>query len=416
MLQSLRVAFFLASRQLRRSGKGTTLLIIFIMTLTFLNLVFVSGVLLGLVEGARSAYKDQYSGDVLISELPTKNYIENSQRIVRTLEQYDDVAAISPRYGRSGRLIADFQKKTKGGDKPDEVGTLVIGIDPVREQSVTNLESLLIAGEYLTPSDNNVILVGSQLLEEYAGTTAPGEGTISGVGVGDKVRVEVGDTIIEPTVKGILKSKVGAVGQRIYFVDRELRPLINRTDGNLFEIAAALEPGASNVAVVEALKSAGYDRDALVQTYEESQGKFFDDISVTFGVLGNVIGSIGLAVASITIFIVIFINAVTRRRYIGIMKGIGIDRRVILFSYVMQSLFYTVIGSAIGVAILFGLLKPYIAENPINFPFSDGILVAEPESVALRIIVTLVITIIAGYVPARIIVQKNTLDSILGRE
>ena len=44
-----RVGWFLAVRQMRRSSKWTTALIIFIMVLTFLNLVVVSGLLLGLI-------------------------------------------------------------------------------------------------------------------------------------------------------------------------------------------------------------------------------------------------------------------------------------------------------------------------------------------------------------------------------
>jgi hypothetical protein len=61
------------------------------------------------------------------------------------------------------------------------------------------------------------------------------------------------------------------------------------------------------------------------------------------------------------------------------------------------------------------LLVPYFASHPINFPFSDGILVAPILGTGIRISLLIVSTIIAGYVPARLIVRKNTLDSILGR-
>jgi hypothetical protein len=71
--------------------------------------------------------------------------------------------------------------------------------------------------------------------------------------------------------------------------------------------------------------------------------------------------------------------------------------------------------SAIGLALTFGFLKPYFDANPINFPFSDGILAATPEGAFTRVAILLIVTIIAGYIPATIIVRKNTLDSILGR-
>ena len=97
------------------------------------------------------------------------------------------------------------------------------------------------------------------------------------------------------------------------------------------------------------------------------------------------------------------------------MKGIGIDGVVIEISYVIQSCFYAICGSAIGLVILYLLLIPYFIEHPINFPFSDGILVAPYFETMLRMMLLVFATIIAGYIPARMIVRRNTLDAILGR-
>jgi ABC-type antimicrobial peptide transport system permease subunit len=176
-----------------------------------------------------------------------------------------------------------------------------------------------------------------------------------------------------------------------------------------------LKPGADAKAVKESLLRSGVGKYARVQTFEDAQPKFLLDIKATFALLGNMISSIGLAVASITIFIVIFINAITRRKFIGILKGIGISGRTIETSYVFQSIFYAVCGSAIGLLILYGFLKPFITAHPINFPFSDGILVAPLLGTMIKVLILVVTTFIAGYIPARMIVRRNTLDSILGR-
>jgi ABC-type lipoprotein release transport system permease subunit len=69
----------------------------------------------------------------------------------------------------------------------------------------------------------------------------------------------------------------------------------------------------------------------------------------------------------------------------------------------------------IALVLIFTLIKPYFADNPLDFPFSDGILVAEPTDVALRACILLIITIFAGYFPARLVVKQKTLDAILGR-
>ena len=159
----------------------------------------------------------------------------------------------------------------------------------------------------------------------------------------------------------------------------------------------------------------GIGQYAKVQTFEEGEPKFLKDIKDTFALLGNMISSIGLVVASITIFIVIFINAITRRKFIGILKGIGISGKTIEISYLFQSIFYALSGSAIGLILLYGILVPYVNSHPINFPFSDGILVATISGTFLRVALLVFATMIAGYIPARMIVRKNTLDAILGR-
>ena len=181
------------------------------------------------------------------------------------------------------------------------------------------------------------------------------------------------------------------------------------------EISIAVQPGVDPNEITRRLKAAGVDQVAKVQTFSEAEPKFLKDIKATFALLGNAISSIGLAVASITVFIVIFINAITRRKFIGIAKGIGISGRAIEFSYVMQSFFYAICGSLIGIVLVYTLLVPYFAANPINFPFSDGILVAPILGTSIRVSLLIFATIVAGYVPARLIVRKNTLDSILGR-
>ncbi len=152
-----------------------------------------------------------------------------------------------------------------------------------------------------------------------------------------------------------------------------------------------------------------------VQTSSEAIPSFLRDIETTMGVLGNALSSIALVVASITIFIVIYINAVTKRKFIGIMKGIGISPLAVQFSYVYQALFYGFAGTGVGAALTFGLLRPFFDTHPINFPFSDGILVATASGAFQRGMILMVVTLFAGYIPATIIAKKNTLDSILGR-
>jgi ABC-type lipoprotein release transport system permease subunit len=413
---NFRIAFFLAVRQLRRSSKWTNSLIIFVMILTFLNLVIVSGILVGLIQGAIEAVRAQYTSDVIVSNLNTKTYIEYSPEIINIIKSLPDIKAYTARYISSGTLEANYKSRTDPDEKPNTAGSQIVGIDPVAENSVTGLSNWMVEGEYLQPGDYDQIVLGSYLVKKYLPVDSPGFSALDNVGPGSKIRLNINGVVREVTVKGIIKTKVDEVSFRAYMIDSQLRSMIGRNDFNVDEIAIQLHKGVDPTTVRDILIQNGAGEFAKVQSSADAQPKFIKDIKDTFALLGNMISSIGLVVASITIFIVIFINALTRRKFIGILKGIGINGKAIELSYVMQSIFYAFIGSAIGFVLLYAFLQPFIARHPINFPFSDGILVAPLTGTLLRISLLVIATIIAGYIPARMIVRKNTLDSILGRK
>ena len=66
---SLKVGFFLAIREIKKSSILANGLIIMVMMLTFLNLMVGRGVLIGLPEGATNSFKTQYAGDLIITKL-----------------------------------------------------------------------------------------------------------------------------------------------------------------------------------------------------------------------------------------------------------------------------------------------------------------------------------------------------------
>lgn len=414
-LISLKLGFFLALRQVRRSNKATTALIIFIMSLTFLNLVVIRGVLVGLIQSTIDVYKERFTGDIMISTPLKKEYIEGSPTILKVIESLPWVTSYSSRYTKAGKIEGTYKERIDYTEKANEANATITGIDPEKEDRTTHLSSKILKGQYLTKDDTESVLLGAYLLKEYFPVESAAFSTLENVGVGSKIRITVGGDTKEFTIKGILKTKVDEIDMRVFMLDSMLRNLIGRTDYNVNEIAIRITPNTDPMMVKNALLANGVDKTSRVQTFEEGLPKFVEDMRDTFALLGNIVGSIGLVVASITIFIVVYINAITRKKFIGILKGIGIDSQAIEIAYVFQSVFYAIVGIGVGLLILYGFLVPFIAAHPIQFPFSDGILVAEPSATFLRVLLLALATVIAGYVPARIVVNKNTLDSILGR-
>ncbi len=415
IIVSIKVGYFLAVRDINRANKWTTILITFVMMLTFLNLIVIRGILVGLTEGSVRSYRERYTGNIFLSVLDKKSYIEDSHLAIGLSEQIGMIQSVSPRYTAPAKLEADYKTQTRRDEETDRATGVVAGINPEKEDKVTGLSQLVIKGSYLDSSKKDQILVGVSLLQKYQSAAGTGTLALKNADVGSVVRITINDIVKEVTIVGVVKGKVQGIDSRIFMLDRELRPIIGRDDFNVNEIAIKSKNDESDLAIKSIFLGNQIDNLAKVQTWQEAQPQFIRDISATFALLGNVIGGIGLVVASITIFIVIFVNAITRRKYIGILKGIGINALAIETSYVFQSLFYASGGTIFGMVIVYGLMVPYFANHPIDFPFSEGIFVADLPGVLLRIFILFVATIIAGYIPARIVVKQRTLDAILGR-
>ena len=414
-LRNVKVGWFLAKRDIRRANIWTTTLIMAVMTLTFLNLVVVSGILIGLIQGSEDAQKKYSIGDVVITSFLNRSYILNTQEVVNIVKTIPNYKNHTVRYAGSAKFESDYRTTIKPGELRNGAGGSFLGIDPIQEEKFSGVSKFIVRGSYLTPQDQDSVLIGKNLLYEFTPIDAPGFQTLKNVTVGSRIRVTVDSKSKEYIIKGIISSKVDDFDTSVVALDSEVRKMIGREDFNASKIAIQVLPGTDPLLIKEYLTNNGVGEFARVQTAEDAFPKFLKDIKATFGILGSAISGIGLVVASITIFIVIFVNAITRRRYLGILKGIGIDRRAILYSYMYEAVIYALSGIIVGMVLIFFFIKPYFAENPINFPFSDGILVATLSGTLFRAGILLVTTMVAGFIPAKMVIKQNTLSAILGR-
>lgn len=412
MWRAIQVGWFLAYRQIKRSSVWTTSLIVFIMTLTFLNLVVTSGILVGLIVGINQEFKTRLNGDLTISPLDEKKQIEKTTEILSIIRSNPEVKVFSTRYIEGATLEAGY-KTRKDADEPNKVGAPLVGINPVQEDEFGGLSGKMIEGRFLESGDSDVVVLGKDLVEKYQ--IDANRPSLKNVATGDKIRIKIGDNTKEYTIVGIIQAKADVISGRVYMAESEFLKFTGALNYDADEIGIKTTTDAAALALQKTLKENGYGEYAKIQTFEEGTPQFVRDIAALFGTLGNFFGSIGIVVASITLFIVVFINAVTRRKYIGILKGIGVSERAIEYAYVMQSFFYSVIGSGIGILITYTLLVPFFQANPINFPFSDGILVAPLDGTFIRMGILVFTAIVAGYIPAKMIVRQNTLNAILGR-
>ncbi len=413
--KDLTVGQFLAVRELKRNNPWSTALIIFVMSLTFFNMVLMGGILIGLADGMMNSFKTYYSSDILIKPVSQNTSISQTSMLDSVIKSLPSYKALSKRYTVPAILENEGKIKIKDTEIGQRVSGTLVGINPNEEDAVTGLSSQLIEGEFLSDYDTEGIIVGKSLLAEYSKGSST-ESRLEGVVVGSQLKLMIGKTETDVSVKGIIDTGNSTVDSRIFILESTMRALTNNQNLNVNEIAVLLSHGSDNKdAKGYIVDNFSYNTDIIVETAEETLPKAISDMKKTFSMLGNIVGVISLIVGAITIFIVIFVNAITRRKYIGIMKGIGISARAIEISYVIQSLFYALSGILFSSLIIIWFLAPWFDLHPLQFPVTEGRLAITTNGLIIRGLILTVTAFISGYVPAWMVTKQNTLDAILGR-
>lgn len=414
---SFTVGRFLAIRDLKRSNPWTTLLIVFVMSLTFLNMVLIGGLLLGLAQGMIGSFKQYYSADLFITPSTEKSIIEQTQDITSAVETIPNLDSYTLRITTPAKVEYGHRTRTEPTDIVENSQAVLTGINFSQENEVIDLSKKVIEGEYLSDIDFNSVLVGKNLFEKYSNRPdSSTEQKLKNAEVGSVVNVVVGNTQKEFIIKGIVGTGNNTIDSRIFVVDVAAREMKNQE--NLYANEIAIKLTSANLVD----ESRSYlqsilenNQDITIQTADEAVPGSSVDITKTFKLLGNLVGVIALIVGAITIFIVIFVNAITRRKYIGILKGIGISAQAIEISYVIQSLFYALSGVLLASLFLMGFLKPYLDIHPLVLPIAEGRLAVTNGDILTRGITLIITSLISGFIPARLVTRQNTLDSILGK-
>lgn len=414
---SFTVGRFLAIRDLKRSNPWTTLLIIFVMSLTFLNMVLIGGLLLGLAQGMIGSFKQYYSADLFITPSTEKSIIEQTQDITSAVETIPNLDSYTLRITTPAKVEYGHRTRTEPTDIVENSQAVLTGINFAQENEVTDLSKKVIEGEYLSDTDFNSVLVGKNLFEKYSNRPdSSTEQKLKNAEVGSVVNIIVGNTQKEFIIKGIVGTGNNTIDSRIFVVDAAAREMKNQENLDVNEIAIKLTStnlvNESRSYLQSILEK---NQDITIQTADEAVPGSSADITKTFKLLGNLVGVIALIVGAITIFIVIFVNAITRRKYIGILKGIGISAQAIEISYVIQSLFYALSGVLLASLFLMGFLKPYLDIHPLVLPIAEGRLAVTNGDILTRGIILIITSLISGFIPARLVTRQNTLDSILGK-
>lgn len=408
MFRNIRIASFLAFKSITRGNKATTALIIFILSLAFVNLVFIAGILSGVLEGINKQVVDNLVSNIVIEpqEEPTKkDFIIHAKDVVDQVQQIPGVTTVSSRYKLAGTFAYDKEKNGKFKFRSGEV----IGIDPEQERNISKIAQKVIDGQYLESPGVGEIVLGADLAGGYGQSEELTD--LGGVKVGDKVQITFSNGVVrEYTVKGIFKVQFGFVDRLAYITTDEAESVLGVHD-NASQILVKIKDTGAEAGYVKQIKI--LFPNLRVNDWNHFVGAL-GNVSRSFDMITLIISAIGLAVAAITIFILIYVEVVHKRRQIGILKAIGIKQEIVIYSYILQALFYAASGVVIGSLVTLYLLVPFFISHPLRLPVGETGLALNRMALIYNSLSLLIAALIAGFIPSWRAARENILKAIWG--
>ena len=395
-----RLPFYLAFKYIQRGRKWTLTLTIFLVAIAFVNLIFISSLFNGIIKGTDEQIINTLTGNIYLAPREGENTISNKTKVIENLKTIKEITGVSAQLQIPGRL--EYNKIS--GNWP------IIAVHPSDEITVTNIHQKMIAGKYFKDDDEDGIVIGQQI--------AGGEGveqnafSFKGAKVNEKVKILIGDQEKEFTIRGIFKTK---------FIDADEKAFITQTAFS--KILPGLEDKA-NTFIIKIVSDAEKDKvvtkikkqpiDGSVYTWEEVAG-LMKSVSESFLSINAIMIFVGILIASATIFIVIYVDITNKRRQIGILRAIGVQPYIIVFSYVILSAIYSVLGVILGTIIFFAVLVPYFKAYPFQIPLADIVLELDKVDFIARAEMVMIVSVISGLIPAVVVTRVKMLNAILGK-
>jgi putative ABC transport system permease protein len=283
-------------------------------------------------------------------------------------------------------------------------------INPADEVKVTNIQSYMVSGRYLDQDDRDQIIMGREISGGYGASYE--QSSLRGAQVGEEVTVVYENGVVRKyKVKGIYVTNFALADLNAFVTEKEMESVLG-VHNRASEILVKTDGSLPDIAYIDRLRNLDIDRDQI-SPFLDFIGAI-SSLAQTFEIIKGIITFIGLLVAGVTIFIVIFIATVNRRRQIGILKAIGMKERIIIMSYVMQAIFYAILGVLAGMLIVDYAVVPYFIKHPFQMPIGLVSLALVNRDLAISIFSMLIVSMVAGFIPSWMVTRQNIIKAIWG--
>jgi putative ABC transport system permease protein len=395
-----KIPFYLISRHILRGNKWTLSLVIFLMSVAFINLIFINSLFNGIVLASDQQVIATTSGNITMQTTPGQMFIPNAPEVVKKIDSTPGAVAASARtLVPAGLLYNGIQGSFQ-----------VMAIQPSEERNTTNISKKMTSGAYLSDSDTDSIVIGRQV--------AGGKGvemnatSFKGAKVGDKVLFTLNGQSKLLRIKGIFYTKYFEADRQAFISNRTLDAMQPSYGGVATTVIVKTEKKGDENQVIKGLRKVLPGGQFI--TWKEASG-LMKSVTSSFLTINALLTTVGFIIAAVVIFIIIYVDISNKRRQIGIFRAIGIKSYLVGSTYILQSTIYSMVGVAIGSAIFFAIIIPYFKVHPFKIPLGDVSLYVDYVDFLWRAIVVIVVSILAGMLPAVLATRKPILDEIAGR-
>lgn len=135
------------------------------------------------------------------------------------------------------------------------------------------------------------------------------------------------------------------------------------------------------------------------EAFAEVVSNIFDVI----GIAGWIIGSFSILVGGFGIANIMFVSVKERTSIIGIQKALGAKNHFILFQFLFESIFLSLIGGLAGLVLVYFVTFIQIGSL---------VLILTPKNIILGLSVSCLVGVISGFIPAMIASRMDPVEAI----
>ncbi|MBU1667297.1 FtsX-like permease family protein [bacterium] len=290
----------------------------------------------GAIEIYKKGYRDIGGNEYLLNDV---------ESITQKLDKIEGIEAYSPRYETYGLLSS----------KEQSTASMVVGIDPKKEQQLNELSSALVEGKYLDGTNNNCLYSGVDLVSKLK------------VKLGNEIAFigSASDNSFAADIFklcGIFKTGLFEFDASSSFVDKNYLDTLMYTQNKASYITLKLDDINDADKVNKDINSI-LDNEVESLTWKTLMSSMVELLEVD-----SIFGYVSLSLFFVVIFFVImiygFINVSSRTKEFGVLRSIGLSRgnirKLLFYEIFILSSIAILLATPIGAYITY-----YYSLNPI---------------------------------------------------